>query len=556
MYAYSEFDRDFVTRRAEAFRDQVARRLNGSLSEQEFRPLRLMNGLYLLLHGYMLRVTLPYGTFDSRQMLALADVADRWDKGYVHFTTRQNVQFHWPKLTDVPDMLAALAAVDMHAIQASGSCVRSVTADHFAGATSDEIADPRPTAELLRQWFTDHAEFSYLPRKFKFAVTGSEDDRAATAVHDIGLQITRNENGALSYRVLVGGGLGRTPMTGSVIRETLRQGDLLAYVEAILQVYNELGRRDNKYKARIKIAVHELGIETFRTLVEERFLLQRTRFDGTDQKALAAISADFTPPEPVSLPRGGFQAASRNDPVFRSFVDTNTASHRQSGYRIVTISLKAPGDTPGDISSDQMRAVAAIAREWAHDDIRASHEQNLILPHVPEAHLPAVFAALKDAGLASANVGLMSDLISCPGMDYCDLATARSIPVAQDIARRFAELGRERDIGPIKLKISGCINACGHHHVGHIGILGLEKGGVESYQITLGGEAGKTAAIGARVGPGFGAGQILGAVETVIDTYLSTRASPDETFIETYRRVGHAPFRTALYPAREASHAA
>ncbi len=556
MYKYTEFDRNFLADRVARFRDQVDRRIDGSLTEDEFRPLRLMNGLYLLLHAYMLRVAIPYGTLDSRQMNRLAFIADRFDKGYGHFSTRQNIQYHWPKLREVPDILAALANVDMHAVQTSGPCVRAVTADHFAGAAADELADPRPTAELLRQWSSDHNEFAFLPRKFKFAVTGSEHDRAVIKAHDIGVQLVTGPEGAPGYKILVGGGLGRTPMIGKVIRDFLPKSDLLPYVEAILQVYNQIGRRDNKYKARIKIAVHEKTIEWFRDQVESRFRLQRTRFDGADQAILARIERDFAPPEFMNLPQDAYDAARDHDPVFRSFTDTNVTPHKVAGYGIVSVSLKKHGGTPGDATSDQMRALADIARTYGHDELRVSHEQNIILPHVPLAHVPAVHAALKAADLATANIGLISDIIACPGMDYCDLATARSIPVAQAIALRFDALKLEHEIGHLKIKISGCINACGHHHVGHIGILGLEKAGVESYQITLGGDGSENAAIGTRVGPGFSADAILPAIETLIETYLGLRLDEEETFLTAYRRVGIAPFKAALYGEEERRHAA
>lgn len=556
MYKYSRFDCEFLQSRVAQFRDQVERRIEGSLTEDEFRPLRLMNGLYLLLHAYMLRVAIPYGTINSRQMRQLAHIADRWDKGYGHFTTRQNIQFHWPKLRDVPDILEALAEVDMHAIQSSGSCVRIVTADHFAGAAADELDDPRPTAELIRQWSTDHPEFAFLPRKFKIAVTGSENDRAVTGFHDIGLQLVRDANGTPGYRVLVGGGLGRTPMIGKVIREFLPRADLLPYVESILQIYNEFGRRDNKYKARIKITVHELGLGKFRALVEERFLWQRGRFDGADQVLFAKIEQDFAEPDYVSLGAESFDAELAKNPGLRSFFDTNTVAHRNPDYRIVTVSLKKHGATPGDASSEQMRLLADIAEQFSHDELRVSHEQNIVLPHVHKAHLKAVYDALRCADLATANIGFISDIIACPGMDYCDLATARSIPVAQQIAQRFDALKLEHEIGPLKVKISGCINACGHHHVGHIGILGLEKAGVESYQITLGGDGSQNATIGARVGPGFSAADVLPAIERLIEAYLDLRTGPKEPFLTTYRRLGLSPFKTALYGAVEKSHAA
>ncbi len=554
MYEYSDFDRRFVHARAAAFSDQISRRLSGALREDEFRPLRLMNGLYLMLHAYMLRVAIPYGTLSSRQMRALADIADRFDNGYGHFTTRQNIQFNWPRLRDVPDILKALAAVDMHAIQSSGNCIRNVTADHFAGAAPDEVDDPRPTAELIRQWSTDHPEFAFLPRKFKFAVIGSKDDRAVSKMHDVGLRLVRDETGAPGYRVSVGGGLGRTPMVGRTLRDFLPRADLLPYLEAVLQVYNLIGRRDNKYKARIKITLHEIGLDRLKSLIESRFILQRSRFDGADQRLLADLEAAFSAPDFVTLLADDYAAALASNGAFRAFVDGNTTAHKRADYAILTISLKSHGGTPGDASSDQMRTLADLAAAFAHDELRVSHEQNLVLPHVPRAHLPEIYRALKTAGLAVANIGLISDMIACPGMDYCDLATARSIPVAQDISNRFKQ--REHEIGPIKLKISGCINACGHHHVAHIGIVGLEKGGVESYQITLGGEAGENATIGKPIGPGFSAENILGAVETLIATYLEQRAGATETFINTFRRIGPQPFKTALYGAKEAARAA
>jgi len=553
VYRYDTFDREFVRDRVAQFRKQVERRIDGSLTEEEFKPLRLMNGLYLQLHAYMLRVAIPYGTLDSRQMRQLARIAERWDRGYGHFTTRQNVQFNWPKLKDVPDILDALADVEMHAIQTSGNCVRNVTADHFAGAAADEVADPRPTAELLRQWSTDHPEFAFLPRKFKIAVSGSPVDRAVTRAHDIGIRMIRNAAGEIGYEICVGGGLGRTPVIGSVIRDFLPQADLLPYVESILQVYNAIGRRDNKFKARIKITVRELGIEAFRDHVEERFRIQRRAFGGADQALLQDIRAMFASPAYVEAPTGAFDAALARDPVFRSFVDTNLHPHRNLEYAIVTISLKAHGATPGDATADQMRAIADLAERYGHDEIRISHEQNCILPYVHRGDVPAVHAVLREAGLATANVGLASDIIACPGMDYCNLATARSIPIAQGIASRMKERGDERQIGDLKIKISGCINACGHHHVGHIGILGLDRAGAENYQITLGGDGTETAALGERTGPGFPADDIVPVVDRLIDTYLELRSDEDEAFLATYRRVGIQPFTAALYPDAFAS---
>ncbi|SFP57118.1 nitrite/sulfite reductase [Tranquillimonas alkanivorans] len=555
MYKYNEFDEAFVRERVAQFRQQVERRIDGSLTEDEFKPLRLMNGLYLQLHAYMLRVAIPYGTLDSRKMRQLAMIAERWDKGYGHFTTRQNIQYNWPKLPDVPDMLEALADVEMHAIQTSGNTIRNVTADHFAGAAADEIADPRPVAELLRQWSTDHPEFQFLPRKFKIAVTGSPNDRAVTKSHDIGIRMVEKDRQP-GYEIIVGGGLGRTPLIGKVIRDFLPAQDLLPYVEAIVSVYNLLGRRDNKYKARVKITVHEHGIDTIRDLVEERFAQLRPEFGGGDQELLAEIEAAFAPPAFRDAATDTYEAAYDSDPVFRSWADTNLTAHRNAQYAIVSISLKAHGKTPGDATAEQMRVMADLAERYGHDELRISHEQNVILPHVHKSDLPAVHAALKDAGLATANIGLISDIIACPGMDYCALATARSIPIAQEIATRFDELKLEHDIGQLKIKISGCINACGHHHVGHIGILGLDRAGVENYQITLGGDGTENAAIGTRTGPGFPADEIVPAIERIVYAYLEHRESEEETFLQTYRRLGMAPFKAALYPAEERADAA
>ncbi|MBO6884261.1 MAG: nitrite/sulfite reductase [Marivita sp.] len=547
MYRYTDFDATFVAERNAQFRAQVERRIDGSLTEDEFKPLRLMNGLYLQLHAYMLRVAIPYGTLSSAQMRQLAYIAERWDKGYGHFTTRQNIQFNWPTLRDVPDMLDALAEVQMHAIQTSGNTIRNVTADHFAGAAADEIADPRPVAELIRQWSTDHPEFQFLPRKFKIAVTGSPNDRAVTKAHDIGLRMVRNDAGEPGFEVIVGGGLGRTPMIGKVVRDFLPEADLLPYLEAVVSVWNLLGRRDNKYKSRIKITVHEHGIDDIRARVEERFALLRPAFTGVDQQLFAQIKADFAPPAFADRDTGPFDLAYANDPVFRSWADTNLSAHRAPGHAIAQISLKAHGATPGDATADQMRVMADLAERYGHDELRISHEQNVVLPHVHKADLPAIHAALKDAGLATANIGKISDIIACPGMDYCALATARSIPIAQEIATRFDQLKLEHEVGDLKIKISGCINACGHHHVGHIGILGLDRAGVENYQITLGGDHTETAAIGQRTGPGFSADEIVPAIERIVDTYLSERDSAEETFIDTFRRVGMTPFKTALY---------
>ena len=552
MYKYSEFDTAFLAQRNAQFRAQVERRIDGSLTEDEFKPLRLMNGLYLQLHAYMLRVAIPYGTLNGAQMHALADIADRWDKGYGHFTTRQNIQYNWPALRDVPDMLDALASVGLHAIQTSGNTIRNVTSDHFAGAAADEIADPRPVAELIRQWSTDHPEFQFLGRKFKIAVIGSSQDRAVIRAHDIGLRIVER-HGEQGFEVVIGGGLGRTPMIGKVINDFLPRADLLPYLEAVLNVYNLLGRRDNKYKARIKITVHEHGLDNIRALVDDQFARIRPGFSGVDQTLLAAIEAAFARPPLRTVSQHPYGAAYKSDPVFRAWADTNLAAHRDPGHAIVTISLKAHGETPGDATSAQMRVMADLAKRFGHDELRISHEQNVILPHVHKSDLPVLHADLRAAGLGTANIGLISDIIACPGMDYCALATARSIPIAQDIATRFDYLKLEHDIGALKIKISGCINACGHHHVAHIGILGLDRAGVENYQITLGGDATADAAIGQRAGPGFSADDILPAIERLVLGYLDLRLSPDETFAQTFKRLGMAPFKSVLYdtPPRE-----
>ena len=551
MYQYTDFDRAFLAERNAQFRTQVERRIDGSLTEDEFKPLRLMNGLYLQLHAYMLRVAIPYGTLNSAQMRQLAMIAERWDKGYGHFTTRQNIQYNWPKLRDVPDMLDALAEVGMHAIQTSGNTIRNVTADHFAGAAADEIADPRPVAELLRQWSTDHPEFQFMPRKFKIAITGAPNDRAVTAAHDIGIRIVER-NGQIGYQVLVGGGLGRTPMIGKVLADFVNGEDLLPYLEATVAVWNVIGRRDNKYKARIKILVHEFGLENLRAEVDKEFALRKAQFTGVDQDLLAQIEANFAAPAFKTEDQDRYNNAYTHDALFRSWADTNLTAHRNPEYAIVTISLKAHGKTPGDASARQMQLMAQLAESYGHDELRISHEQNVILPHVHKNDVPSIYYALKAEGLGTANIGLISDIIACPGMDYCALATARSIPIAQEIATRFDELKLEHDIGPLKIKISGCINACGHHHVGHIGILGLDRAGVENYQITLGGTGTEDAAVGQRAGPGFSAEEIIPAIERLVLAYLDLRDSREETFLDAFRRLGMAPFKAALYPKKRA----
>ena len=551
MYSYTDFDEAFVRARVAQFRGQIDRRLSGELSEDQFRPLRLMNGLYLQLHAYMLRVAIPYGTISARQMRQLAMIADRWDRGYGHFTTRQNIQFNWPKLTYVGDILAALADVGMHAIQTSGNTIRNTTTDAFAGAAADEIEDPRPWAELIRQWSTDHAEFQFLPRKFKIAITGSPADRAAIHAHDVGLMIVE-QGGQRGFRVIAGGGLGRTPMLGPVIRDFLPAADLLPYLESILAAYNRLGRRDNKYKARIKITVAE-GLDAFRAAVEAEFPARRAAFTGVDQQVLEGLRATFATPD---LPTRGTAIFDRHlgeNPAFADWVARNVTAHKSANYVIVTVSLKPHGGVPGDASSHQMRALADLAERYSGSELRITHMQNVVLPHVARDDLPALHAALARAGLATANIGLASDIIACPGLDYCALATARSIPVAQGLSTALA--GREAEVGPLAIKISGCINACGHHHIGDIGILGLDRAGVENYQITLGGSPGPVPALGDKTGPGFAYDQIVPAIGRLVDAYLDTRTDAAETFAQTFRRTGAAPFLAALYPesARDAA---
>jgi len=550
MYRYDEWDQRLVDERVAQFRDQVARRLSGELSEEEFKPLRLLNGLYLQLHSYMLRVAIPYGVLSSRQLEALAHIARHYDRGYGHFTTRQNIQFHWVRLEETPDILAELAKVGMHAIQTSGNSLRNTTADQYAGVAADEIADPRVYAELIRQWSTLHPEFSFLPRKFKIAVSGAARDRAAVKTHDIGLYVRRDQAGELGFEVLVGGGQGRTPMLAKTVRKFLPEADLLSYLEAILRVYNELGRRDNLFKARIKILVHELGLEKFTELVEAEWAAISTGALRLPRDEIARIRAQFAPPpyEAIAIPVASLEAARRKDPAFARWLRHNTAAHARPGYAIVNVSLKAVGEVPGDIGADAMEALAGLAERLSFGELRVTHEQNLVLPHVKASELYALWQALVPLGLASANVGLASDIIACPGLDYCSLANARSIPVAQRIAERVAALGREEEIGELRIKISGCINACGHHHVGHIGLLGVDKQGEEFYQMTLGGHAEEDASLGAIIGPAFSSADVVDAVERVIATYLGLR-HPGERFIEAYRRLGPEPFKERLYAA-------
>jgi sulfite reductase (NADPH) hemoprotein beta-component len=549
LYAYDQIDRDMLADRAAEFRDQVGRRLSGELTEDQFKPLRLMNGLYLQLHAYMLRVAIPYGSLDGRQLRALADVARVFDKGYGHFTTRTNIQFHWIRLKDAPDILDRLAAVDLHAIQTSGNCIRNVTADPFAGATAEEVDDPRIWSEAIRQWSTFHPEFTYLPRKFKIAVTASAKDRTVARAHDIGLKLKRNREGELGFEVMVGGGMGRTPYLGPTIREFLPARSLLSYLTAILRVYNRLGRRDNIYKARIKILVASTGAEDFARQVETEWAaLDQAAVDLPDLE-LARIRTAFgvVPFETLPAVSESFEAAKAADPALARFARNNLKPHKRPGYTIVNISLKAPGETPGDATALQMETVADLAERFGQDDIRVTHAQNLVLPHVKLDDLPVVFAELQRHGLATPNLDLVTDIIACPGLDYCALANARAIPIAQDIARRFEAPERAEAIGELKIKISGCINACGHHHVGHIGILGVDKKGEEFYQLSLGGSGAEDASLAAILGPALSADQVAPAVEALVDAYLGLRTSASERFLDTYRRVGSSPFKEAVY---------
>jgi len=543
MYKYDEYDQAVVDARVEEFRDQVRRRISGEMTEDQFKPLRLMNGLYLQLHAYMLRVAIPYGTLSGRQMHMLAHIARKYDKDYGHFTTRQNIQYNWIKLSDAPDILAELATVEMHAIQTSGNCIRNISADQYAGAAADEIEDPRPYAELLRQWSTFHPEFSYLPRKFKIAVIAADEDRAAMKLHDIGLQIVRNDAGEVGFRLYAGGGMGRTPMIAPVIRDFLPKADLLSYVEACLRVYNRFGRRDNIYKARIKILVHEIGRDEYARQVEEEFLHTKTLGLDAPEAEFQRIAALFAPPPfETGLP----DEIDRSDPDFAIWVDQQVVAHKAPGYAIVNISLKPTIGIPGDASSAQIDLMADLATEYSFDEMRVTHAQNIVLPHVKKADLYTIWQKLDAAGLATPNLDLIGDIIACPGLDYCALANARSIPLAQKIAARFADLDRQRDLGELKLKISGCINACGHHHAGHIGILGVDRKGEENYQLLFGGSGAEDTSLAKIVGPGFSEDGVVDAIETAVNVYTSLRAD-GERFVDTYRRVGEKPFKEAIY---------
>jgi sulfite reductase (NADPH) hemoprotein beta-component len=547
MYQYDQYDQAMVYARVAEFRDQVRRRLDGSMTEEQFRPLRLMNGLYLQLHAYMLRVAIPYGTLSSAQMRMLGDIADKYDRGYGHFTTRQNIQYNWIKLEDAPDILADLASVEMHAIQTSGNCIRNTTSDQYAGAAADEVVDPRPYAELIRQWSTFHPEFSYLPRKFKMAVIASDIDRAAMKLHDIGIRIVRNDAGELGAAFYVGGGMGRTPMIAPCINPFVPIGRMITYAEACLRVYNRHGRRDNKYKARIKILVHEMGKDEYTRQVEAEFAHLLTQDIEPPAAELERIAAQFADP---AFETGLSDAIDRSDPDFALWVDNNCVVHKQPGYIAATISLKPVGGIPGDATGDQIRLMADLAKEYSFDELRVTHAQNIVLPHVRKADLYTLWQKLDAAGLGTANLDLVGDIIACPGLDYCSLANARSIPVAQKISQRMA--AKAQDIGELKLKISGCINACGHHHAGHIGILGVDKKGVENYQLLLGGCEGDDTSLGQITGPGFDEDGIVDAVEKATGVYLAHRAA-GERFLDTYRRIGMAPFKEALYAKEPAN---
>jgi sulfite reductase (NADPH) hemoprotein beta-component len=552
MYMHDEFDRTLIAERVDEFRDQVRRRLSGELSEDEFKPLRLLNGVYLQLHAYMLRVAIPYGSLSSEQLRMLAHVARRYDRGYGHFTTRQNIQFHWIKLADLPDAMADLARVGLHGMQTSGNSVRNVTTDQWAGVAPDEVEDPRVWAEVVRQHVTLHPEFTFMPRKFKIAVGAAAHDRAALRIHDLALRLHRNAAGDVGFEVMVGGGLGRTPFLAKTIKPFLPKRDVLSYVEAVLRVYNQYGRRDNIYKARIKILVHELGAEAFAREVEQEWLAIRDGALALDPAAVAAIAARFRYPAyerladaPVELTKA--RAADRR---FDTWYGNSVARHRMPGYAIVTLSLKAEGETPGDATADQMDAIADLADRYSSGEIRVGHEQNLVLPHVRQHELSALWRALDAIGVATPNVGLVSDIIACPGLDYCSLANARSIPIAQELTRRFRDLDLARGLNRLHINISGCINACGHHHVGHIGILGVEKNGEEYYQVSIAGRADEHAELGALLGPAVPYGQVVDMVEDIVAAYVELRARPGEIFLDTVKRVGVEPFKERVHAAR------
>jgi sulfite reductase (NADPH) hemoprotein beta-component len=542
MYIYDQYDQAMVDARVADFRDQTQRRLSGELTEEQFRPLRLMNGLYLQLHAYMLRVAIPYGTLSAKQMKMLGHIARKYDKDYGHFTTRQNIQYNWIKLEDAPDILADLATVEMHAIQTSGNCIRNISSDQYAGVAADELTDPRPWAELLRQWSSFHPEFTYLPRKFKICVIASDEDRAAMRLHDIGIQLVKKD-GVVGAKVYAGGGMGRTPIVGPEIKDFVAEEEIISYVEACLRVYNRYGRRDNKYKARIKILVSELGVENYKRQVEEEWAHMKTLGIDPPTAELDRIRTYFADP---AYETGLSDTIDRSDPDFALWVDSQVVAHKQPGYAIVNISLKPLTGIPGDASSAQIDLIADLAEKYSFDELRVTHAQNIVLPSVKKADLYTIWQQLADAGLAEANLDLITDIIACPGLDYCSLANARSITVAQKIAQRYADPVKQRDIGELKLKISGCINACGHHHAGHIGILGVDRRGTENYQLLLGGSGAEDASLGKIVGPGFDENGIVDAVEKATDVYLAKREE-GERFLDTYRRIGMEPFKEAIY---------
>jgi len=543
MYRYDQYDQAIVDTRVEEFRDQVARRIAGEMTDDQFKPLRLKNGLYLQLHAYMLRIAIPYGTINSRQLRVLAHIARTYDRGYGHFTTRQNLQFNWIRLEDAPDILAELAKVEMHAIQTSGESIRNISADQFAGAAADEVCDPRPWAELIRQYTTFHPEFSYLPRKFKIGLTASDNDRAAIQLHDVGLQVRRGPEGEIGFRVYVGGGMGRTPFVASLVRDFLPANAICSYLEAILRVWNRNGRRDNIHKQRIKILVHDLGAEEFTRQVEAEWQAMQPLGDDLPLAEFERIAGFFAPPP---FEQGLSDDLDLSDPRFAAWVERNVHAHKQPGYAIATISLKPIGGIPGDVSADQIDLLADLAEKHSFDELRPTHAQNVVLPHVRKADLYGIWQQLDAAGLATANLDLISEIIACPGLDYCSLANTRSIPLAQKLAQRFADPARQLDIGELKLKISGCINACGHHHAGHIGILGVDRKGTENFQLLFGGSGAEDASLGKIIGPGFTEDGVVDAVERAVEKYRELR-EPGERFLDTYRRVGADPFKEAIY---------
>ena len=548
MYQYDQYDHQLVRERVSQYRDQVRRRLSDELTEEEFRPLRLQNGLYLQRHAYMLRVAVPYGLLSSKQMRMFGHIARKYDRGYGHFTTRQNIQFNWITLEQTPDILAELASVEMHAIQTSGNCIRNITSDEYAGVAADELIDPRPYAEILRQWSTFHPEFAYLPRKFKLALNGAVEDRAAIGMHDIGLNVVRDADGEIGFRVMVGGGLGRTPIIGSVIREFLPRRHILSFIEAIMRVYNQHGRRDNIYKARIKILVKALGIEEFSRQVDAEWADLKDGPSTLTDAEIARVAAYFAPPAYADLPAqdSSFEQHKIDHPAFAKWVGRNVKPHKVAGYAIVLLSLKKTGVPPGDATADQIESIADLADQYSLGELRVTHEQNLVLADVQQAHLFSLWQAAKALGLATPNIGLLTDMICCPGGDFCSLANAKSIPIAEAIAEKFDNVDFQHDIGEIELNISGCINACGHHHIGNIGVLGVDKDGAEWYQVSLGGGQGNHIGIGKIIGPSFSAHQMPTVIERILQVYVRERQD-EEKFIATVQRLGITPFKEHVY---------